>query len=308
MDLNLAQPIEIMDKGLFDEFLKKYPPEISEMTFTNLFIWRDYYNYLYMEYNNHLLIFSKDYLKKHKESISKNPETLFFLYPVGPTPIQIIVDLFELLDNIEIHRVPESLINKLETRDDISTLNIKWKDDRDNWDYVYEKDKLISLSGRKLYQKRKWLKVFQENNDFEFYLCSNERLEDCKHLQIEWCDMNECKKNPDLEEEHKAINYARINYEQLKFKGGILYVKGKPIAYTMGENLNQDTAVIHIEKALAEYQGSYQAINNLFLKYCCEAVKFVNREQDLGDAGLRQAKSSYNPHHMVKKSIIYREA
>jgi hypothetical protein len=255
-----------------------------------------------------LLIFSKDYLKKHKESISKNPETLFFLPPIGPNSIQIIIELFESEKFLEIHRVPESILSSLETRDETSSLNIKWKDDRDNWDYVYEKDKLISLSGRKLYQKRKWLKLFRENNDYVFYLCSKERLEDCKQLQIEWCDMNECKKNPDLEEEHKAINYARINYEELKFKGGILYVERKPIAYTLGEKLNQDTAVIHIEKALAEYQGSYQAINNLFLKYCCEDVKFVNREQDLGDPGLRQAKSSYNPHHMVKKSIIYREA
>jgi hypothetical protein len=70
--------------------------------------------------------------------------------------------------------------------------------------------------------------------------------------------------------------------------------------------LNENTMVIHIEKAHMEYEGSYQAINNLFLKNCCDAAIFVNREQDLGVLGLRRAKESYKPVRMVKKSIIYR--
>jgi len=71
--------------------------------------------------------------------------------------------------------------------------------------------------------------------------------------------------------------------------------------------LNKDTMVIHIEKGHMEYSGAYQAINNAFLKYCCEDAVFVNREQDLGIPGLRRAKESYKPHHMVKKSILYRK-
>ncbi|NVM02201.1 MAG: DUF2156 domain-containing protein [Candidatus Helarchaeota archaeon] len=308
MDLESAKPIEIPDKSLFDKYFQEFPPEISELTFTNLFIWRNYYDYFFMELNDHLLIFSKDYLKKHKKSISKNQETLFFLLPVGPHPTQTIISLFDSIKNIEFHRIPEIIIEELEGDEKVSALNIKWVEDRDNWDYVYEREKLISLSGRKLYQKRKWLKLFLANNNYKFELCSKDRIDDCKQVQIKWCDINECMKHPDLEEEDKAIKTARKYYDELIFKAGILYIDEKAIAYTMGEKLNPDTAVIHIEKALAEYKGSYQAINNFFLKKCCEDVKFVNREQDLGDPGLRQAKSSYNPHHMVKKSIIYREA
>ena len=77
-------------------------------------------------------------------------------------------------------------------------------------------------------------------------------------------------------------------------------------AYTFGEMLNENTMVIHIEKAHMEYEGSYQAINNLFLKNCCDAAIFVNREQDLGVLGLRRAKESYKPVRMIKKSKIYR--
>lgn len=306
MDFNLGKSIEIEDKPLFDSYFHEFPPEISEMTFTNLFIWKDYYKYSFLEWNEHLLVFSEDYLKIHKKSLSKNPETLFFLPPVGPDPVQVIFDIFEVKKNIEIHRVPESLVKKLEENEKFQSSNIKWIDDRDNWDYVYEKEKLISLSGGNLFKKRRWLRKFLESYDSEFYLFSKERLEDCRLLQIEWCDLNECKKHPDLEEEHLAISYAIDYYSDLKFDGGVLYVEGKAIAYTFGEKLNDNTMVIHIEKALIEYQGSYQAINNLFCKNCCQDLKYVNREQDLGDPGLRQAKSSYEPHDMVKKVILYK--
>ena len=77
-------------------------------------------------------------------------------------------------------------------------------------------------------------------------------------------------------------------------------------AYTFGEMLNENTMVIHIEKAHMQYEGSYQAINNFFLKNCCDTAILVNREQDLGVLGLRRAKESYKPVRMVKKSKIYR--
>jgi hypothetical protein len=80
----------------------------------------------------------------------------------------------------------------------------------------------------------------------------------------------------------------------------------KCAAYTFGEMLNENTMVVHIEKAHMEYEGSYQAINNFFLKNCYDTAIFVNREQDLGVLGLRRAKESYKPVRMVKKSIIYR--
>ena len=68
---------------------------------------------------------------------------------------------------------------------------------------------------------------------------------------------------------------------------------------------NKETLVIHIEKAHINYEGAYQAINNLFLKNCCETAIFINREQDLGISGLRNAKESFKPHNMVKKYIIH---
>ena len=99
MDLTKGKPIEIEDKPLFDDYFRKKPPEISELTFTNLFIWRFYYNFRFLEWKNHLILFSKDYFKTRKESISKSKETILFYPPIGDDPVQIILELFESLNN-----------------------------------------------------------------------------------------------------------------------------------------------------------------------------------------------------------------
>ncbi|MFW9948160.1 MAG: phosphatidylglycerol lysyltransferase domain-containing protein [Candidatus Odinarchaeota archaeon] len=96
-------------------------------------------------------------------------------------------------------------------------------------------------------------------------------------------------------------------FDTLSFSGGLLCVDDKRAAYTFGEMLNERTLVIHIEKAHAEYGGSYQAINNYFLKNCCADAVYINREQDLRIEGLRRAKESYKPIRMNKKSIIYKK-
>jgi len=308
MNLSRGKSIEITDKPLFDEYFRQFPPEISELTFTNLFIWKTYYNFSFVEWEDHLLIFSQDFFKRHPKSFLKNSDAIFFLPPIGPNPLAIIHELFSSLKPIEIHRVPEVLIEKL--RENLTTQNLlfKWAEDRANWDYVYEKEKLISLAGRNLYRKRRWLKRFLEKYQaYEFHLLSDDWLEACRDLQIEWCDLNECRMHEDLLEEQKAITEAFDFYPKLNFRGGLLLVDGKCIAYTLGEKLNSQTVVIHIEKALIDYEGSYQAINNFFVKHCCEDVNYVNREQDLGDLGLQQAKESYFPHHMGKKYVLFKE-
>jgi hypothetical protein len=144
-----------------------------------------------------------------------------------------------------------------------------------------------------------------DNYDYKFQLISDDLIEKCKELQLEWCIMRACTEDESLEAEQDAIYEALNNFSKLKFSGGLICVEDKCAAYTFGEMLNEKTFVIHIEKAHAEYEGSYQAINNFFLKNCCVDAIQINREQDLGIEGLRRAKESYKPVKMMKKSIIY---
>lgn len=306
MELNDAKEIEIKDKPLFDKYFLDCQPEISEFTFTNLFIWRHHYNFLFKEWNEHLIIFSKNYLSKWKSPINNRNDTLFFLPPLGNEPDKIIIELFKNNKYIEIHRVPEAIIENMKNNNDFKSLNLDSKDDRNNWDYIYDKESLITLPGNSFRQKRRWLNKFLTTYNHEFHFITEEWLDHCKRLQIEWCDMNECQSNEDLQEEQYAIFEALDNFTELSLSGGLILIDGKSISYTIGEILNPDTMVIHFEKAHIDYEGSYQAINNLFAKNCCKDVKYVNREQDLGIEGLRRAKEAYKPHHMVKKYIIFR--
>ncbi len=307
MDISKGKPLEISDKPLFDDYFQRFPPEISELTFTNLFIWREHYEFRYYEWNEHLLIFSHDF-NNEKVSTSKSLSSTFFLPPIGPTPNEIILKLFNNLKNIEIRRVPDKLVEKLIDSGKLEDLNIEILEDRNNWDYIYEKQAISNLSGNKYRQNRRWLTKFLDNYSYEFNLLSGNWLDKCKELQVEWCEMRECQNQSDLIEEQMVIYEALDNYGKLNFKGGILRIADKCVAYTFGEMLNNDTLVIHIEKAQKDFEGAYQAINNLFLKNCgLEDAIFVNREQDLGISGLRNAKESYKPIHMVKKSIIYQK-
>jgi len=307
MDLNIAKEIKLEDKALFNSYFHKYPPQTSEFTFTNLYMWRNFYGFNFMEWKDHLLLFSRDIFEAKKIPASGNKKALYFFPPIGPNPAEIIVSFFENLKEVEFHRVPERISEDIRNHSKFSSLSIDILEDRDNWDYVYETEKLRNLPGNQYRQNRRWLNKFLENYDYEFKILTENEVELIKKLQLEWCILRECEDDEGLKEEELAIYEALDNFLALDFQGAIICIDDKCAAYTFGEMLNPETMVIHVEKAHMDYEGAYQAINNLFLKNSFEEVIYVNREQDLGVPGLRRAKESYKPIRMEKKSIIYRK-
>ena len=306
MELTDAKPIEIIDKSLFDSYFQNFPQQTSEFTFTNLYMWRNFYGFFFMEWKEHLILFSRDIFKEKKEPATGNKDSLYFFPPVGPNPTEIIISLFKDLKDLEFHRVSKTITDTIQNDPEYQSMNLKILDDRDNWDYVYETEKLKTLPGDKYRQNRRWLNKFLENYNYEFKIITEDEIATCKKLQLEWCILRECEEDEGLEQEEKAIYDALDHFSSLSFKGALICVDDKCVAYTFGEMLNSDTIVIHVEKAHMEYEGAYQAINNLFLKGSFKNAMFVNREQDLGVLGLRRAKESYKPIRMVEKSIIYR--
>ena len=91
----------------------------------------------------------------------------------------------------------------------------------------------------------------------------------------------------------------------MELSGGVITIDGQVKAFTIGEQLNSNTLCVHIEMADPDINGLYPAINNEFVKYAAKGLKYVNREEDLGIEGLRQAKRSYNPIFMIDKYNIY---
>jgi hypothetical protein len=307
MDLASAKRLALDDKELFEKYFQKYPPQNSEFTFTNLFMWRIFYEWFYVEWNDHLILFSKEYFKKGRPSLTGSDDAVYFFPPIGPDSANMIFKIAETYREAEFNRVPEDITSSIMNDKRFDLMNFEIVEDRDNWDYVYEVETLKTLPGNRHRQNRRWLNKFLQTYDYQFKILTEDLIDKSKELQLEWCVMRQCEDDEGLTQEQEAIYEALDNFSELGFKGALICVDDKCAGYTFGEMLNSDTLVIHVEKAHMNYSGGYQAIGNLFLNNVYSDVSFVNREQDLGVEGLRRAKESYKPIRMVKKSIIFRK-
>jgi hypothetical protein len=289
------KPIEIKDKPLFDEFLRKDPPQVSELTFTNLFIWRRHYQPAWVEWNGCILIVV------HPQ---KGPA--YGLCPFGPGDKKSALDVLsqeiaKQTTDVRICRVGEEFVtNQVDPGEYDIVL------DRDNSDYIYLAEDLIRLSGNRYHRKKNHLNQFVKNRVFEYRGLDSELVKRVLGMQEAWCRIRECVDNPDLLAEDFAVREALTHFEELGYEGGIILIDSVVEAFSLGEPLNQDTAVIHIEKANPDILGLYAAINQLFCLNAWSKVTYINREQDMGVEGLRKAKESYYPHHMVNKYTLIR--
>ena len=287
------KPIEIQDKPLFDEFLRKDPPRISELTFTNLFIWRHHYRPVWLQWNECLLIIF------HPQT-----GTTYGLAPFGPGDKKSALDVLseeiaKQTSDVRICRVEEEFI-----KNHIDPAKYAVVNDRDNSDYVYLTKDLIDLSGNKYHRKKNHLNQFIKNYAFEYHPLNTELVKRVLGMQEAWCRFRECVEKADLLAEDFAVREALTGYEELGYQGGAILINSVVEAFSLGEPLNEDTAVIHIEKANPEIPGLYAAINQIFCLNAWPEVTYINREQDMGVEGLRKAKESYYPHHMVDKYTL----
>ncbi len=176
--------------------------------------------------------------------------------------------------------------------------------DRDNSDYVYLREDLIDLPGRKFHRKRSHIRKTRSTLTFEYCPLTSGLVDQVLGMQSDWCRIRECETNPGLFNEDRALYEAMTNFAHLIILGGAIVMEERVAAFTLGELLNPETAVIHFEKADPDHPGLYPVINQLFARENFARVKYINREQDLGVPGLRKAKESYFPHHLEDKYTL----
>jgi len=287
------KPIDLDGKAVFDYFFSQDPQQTSELTFTNLFMWRHRYRPLWCRWNDCLLIILRP--------LDGLP---FGLPPVGPGDKGAALDvLSQHLDKLT-HQVMTCRVGKDFVDRYVDPKQYEITEDPDNSDYVYLAEDLINLPGNKYHSKKNHINKFMKDYEFEYRNLDLDLVHCCLNLQESWCEIKDCGESPALIAEDMAIYEALKNYEELDYKGGVVLVDAKVEAFGLGEMLNPDTAVIHVEKANPEIPGLYAVINQLFCKEVWSHAKYINREQDLGVEGLRKAKKSYYPHHMGEKFIL----
>lgn len=290
--------ISIDDKNFFDEYIKLADLQVSELNFTNFFMWRDYYKLRYSIVNNFLCIIS----------VVGNGKPFCF-FPIGD--YKNIEDLKSTLNDLKEYfaKMGWDFILSRVSKEQLATLQglkigFIQNEDRDNFDYIYSVKKLSTLSGKKLDGKRNHINKFKKLYSFEYNEISEQNIKDCKDILEKWCSERNFFQDNSLISERRANLDLLDNYEALGVKGALIKVNGKPEAFTVGEKLNKDTVVIHVEKANSEIHGLYPLINQQFLANQWSDIEYVNREQDLGIEGLRKAKLSYHPVGFVEKYTV----
>ena len=250
---------------------------ISEFTFANLYLFRETHKYEISRLEKNLFVVA-----------GSDKGNSFFMLPFGIPDKDILDELFNKF--VSMKCVPEKQAQELVRRGYLV------KEDRGNFDYLYSREEMSNLPGGKFHKKKNLVNAFISSYSYEGKPLLKEFLDDAIKVLDVW------RERRGDEGDYAAAREALEKSEELQLCGGIYYVDGKPAAYTLGEELgNGDTFVIHFEKAVGEYKGLYQFINQSFAAILPEKYKTINREQDLGDEGLRQAKMTYRPAGFVKK-------
>jgi len=262
---------------------------ISEYTFSGLYLFRKKYKYRISRLiNGDIVIFGTEEDKP------------FCMLPFGFPEKGLIKDLIH-------NRHYFKCISEADTdkaRISLEKAGFCILEDRDNFDYLYERSNLIHLTGRKFHKKRNMVNAFISNYNYEEKYITHTNIKDALKILKKWKARRiELELSTvDCESAHEALEMM----DKLELTGCITYVDGVPAAYSLGEPVHNGTSfVVQFEKAIGNYKGIYQFINRSFASMIDEKYTCINREQDLGDPGLRQAKMSYRPDGFVKKYKIF---
>lgn len=286
-------PINIYSKDIVNSFFNMQRIEASDMLFGNLYIWHFSRDISYAILNDCLVI-------KTKFPNEKYP---FIFYPLGlgdrQKTIKDVMDYF-LSNNMKFAIRSLEPHQKYELEKNMPNI-FDISPNRDRFDYIYNVSDLINLNGRKLHSKKNHLNKFLNlYPNFVYERIDSSNAIDVFESYVEWFN-----KNPNitdgLRNEFVGIESTLRNFNLLDMKGGVIKIDNKIAAFTLGEQINSNSVVIHIEKANTFYEGIYQAINQQFLCNEWNEMEFVNREEDLGIEGLRRAKMTYNPIRFVEK-------
>jgi len=269
-----------------------------DYTIGGIFMWAEYFDYEFCIAGNTLFI---------KGDLENHPGIKAFSLPVGDMPTNESIRLLrryceEKSTALRFSAIPEDRLP------DFRPFGLRDTEELTDWaDYLYDADSLATLSGKKLSKKR---------NHFNRFVADNPGY---RIRKLSECDINEIKdayslwtspedmEMPSAAEEYLQVHNILGNLSLYPFEGiALLTGNGRIAGFTIGE-VTGDTLYVHIEKIDRKIAGSGESINKLFVGYVCNKypqIRYVNREEDTGDPGLRRAKLSYHPAMMLRKYNI----
>ena len=171
-------------------------------------------------------------------------------------------------------------------------------------DYIYLASDLAELPGKKFQKKRNHCSRFERSYpSWQFQEITAESMAAVSKFNNRWCNLYDNRDDKGIATEHEAIELAFRHYEELNLKGGYITIDGEIVAFSFGSPMGNEMFVTHVEKALYDISGAYNIINREMAKHFCKDIRYINRENDVDEEGLRKAKLSYNPVLLEEKYV-----
>ncbi len=290
------KPITIADKPLIESYTLQSTIRNCDLSFANMYCWQPTYKSSWAVVDGYLII----------RFLIDGGNKLGYMQPIGRDDCQSFSHIIpELAKDAHSHGNRLRIIGL--TEESCTNLNVLYGGDFAFYsnpnleDYIYLRESLCSLSGKRLQPKRNHINQFLKRySNYNYRELTPDIFGECLTLDCKWraahgdiCD--------DLNPEREAMLRAFEHFEELGFRGGALYVNDQMVAFTYGSAINSDTFCTHIEKGDTNIIGCYTLINKLLADSLPDNFKYINREEDLGIEGLRRAKLSYYPAIKVEK-------
>ncbi len=285
--------LELKHVPVIKPFFEIQQRRLCDCTIGSTMMWRDYFDNCFV-IEEDTLVFRSRYLDGKYA----------FTFPIGP-------NIDRMLDRVEEYCRGKGM--ELEfctvTPFDLENLKNRWPDaeveeNRDWFDYLYESQSIVTFAGKKFAAQRNHINRFERDcPDWSFERMGSEHVEEVRFFFQELIEQRSKEGDTAREEEEKVFEVLD-HFEEYGFLGGILRVQGKIVGLSMGE-IVRDTLFVHIEKANTELSGVYQKLVQCFAReFVNEDVQFINREEDVGDPGLRKSKMSYRPLKLLEKYTV----
>lgn len=286
--------ISIKDKEWMDQAFREDTKQACEYCFANNFLWNP--------------IHQMDVAQSHGCLVMKyrQDEKMCYAFPVGKGDKKAVIH--EIIKETEENKT-SLIITGMDKKEsewiqELFPEQFTIRSDRDYFDYIYNTEDLIHLSGKKYHGKRNHIARFRDH-DWSYERISEENIGECMEMLEIWKEKQAERWGEEREAEFIVVKEAFKWYSQLDLIGGLVRQEGSVVAFCIGEELTADTFVVHFEKAFSDVQGAYPIINQQFVEQECQKYTYINREEDAGEEGLRKAKLSYRPVILLEKFQAY---
>jgi hypothetical protein len=262
---------------------------VSEFTFSGLYLFRNRYNYRISRNAGE----DGGFIISGVQPDTGTDEKTFFMTPCAAPDWKTLEDLFKTHDYWK--NVSDSVLSPV--KEDLEKRGVVFFEDRDNFDYLYYRSELAELAGKKYHKKKNHVNNFLlAYPDHEQKPVSAQTIPEAIEIMEQW------RQGRSEDGDYNASREALDLFDTLALRGTVFYVNGKPAAYCLGESIARGKLFKkNKKKAIDEYKGIYQFVNQSFAESLPRFFTFINREQDLGNEGLRQAKMTYRPCGFVQK-------